>query len=284
MLKVMIFIDGSWLCRTRGYLSSRVADSKLVIDYGKLPHVLVGLLGKQMGVSSLDLVRTYFFASLPANVDPRDTQYVEDQQDFYDRLTAEFHYEVELFPIDFKGRRYHKDDRDPEDSFIPKEKCVDVALSTSMLYLATVPSAYDTAITVIGDEDYVPVLQRIRQLGKRVVVVSVHESCADAYDPFKNPTDSRRVRDVDTIFLDEIIPDVLCGGPYRSIKCESDLHEGNPWVLTSERMLSGGPYYCPKCRKAFNHCQPRKEIEQVTIVGNPTKEASLRCAPAIVPV
>jgi uncharacterized LabA/DUF88 family protein len=49
------------------------------------------------------------------------------------------------------------------------EKAVDVKLAVDLLHLA---SNYDVAIIVSGDGDYVPVVQAIKDLGKRVVNVS----------------------------------------------------------------------------------------------------------------
>lgn len=170
----------------REILRKYIKDPNLTIDYGKLPHILAKRLGEQLGASDVDLVRTYFFASIPRNVDPKDTREVEAQQDFYDMLHEEFHYETYVLDIDFKGRRLHRRDRDPMDPFVPQEKGVDIALASSMLYYAAIPYAYDAAIAVIGDQDYVPVLQYVRRLGKRIMIASVHGSCAEAYDPSRD--------------------------------------------------------------------------------------------------
>ena len=37
---------------------------------------------------------------------------------------------------------------------------MDVALATSLLYYATIPDAYDLAVVVIGDRDYIPATAR----------------------------------------------------------------------------------------------------------------------------
>jgi len=83
MLKAMVFIDGSWLYRARETLRKKIGDPKLTIDYAKLPQILAERLGEQLGASEVDLVRTYFFASIPDNVAPEDINEVEEQQDFY---------------------------------------------------------------------------------------------------------------------------------------------------------------------------------------------------------
>lgn len=276
MLKVMVFIDGSWLSRCRGDLSKKIADSKLIIDFGKLAHVINNQVNTELATTTAELIRTYFFASLPVNVDPKDAQLVEDQRNFYNTLRRDFYYEVEIFPLDLKGRRYHSYDRDSDDYFVPKEKCVDIALATSMLHLATLPYAYDVAIPIIGDRDYVPVLQKVRQLGKRIMIISVHQNCADAYDPLKDPTDSLGVRDFPTLYLDSdnILPHILRGPSRRKVKCESFLHEGDSCIWTAEQVEHGVPYYCPRCRRAYNHRRPSRAPEGLIPVASIIEHAA----------
>jgi len=199
----MIFIDGTWLDHERKILEEKFQFQSLEI-YRNLAHILVKKLKDHLQISEVDLVRVNFFASIPTNVDPRDEEEIEKQRKFYEILRKDFGYEVELYDVDFKGRRLRKVDRDPLDPFIPEEKCVDVGLSVSMVYYATI-NAYDVAIVVIGDQDYVPALQFVRRLGKRVMIASVHGSCAYVYDPVRDPDDIKRVRDINTVFLDEII-------------------------------------------------------------------------------
>jgi len=262
MFKVMVFIDGSWLYQVRKILERKLPPGEgLEIDYGKLPRVLAEKFREQLRIPEVDLVRTYFFASIPKNYDPRDKREVEAQQDFYDLLKEEFHYETEIFEIDFKGRRLHVKDREPGDTFVPKEKCVDIALSSAMLYYAALPYAYDGAIAVIGDRDFVPVLQHVRRLGKRVMIASVHGSCSPVYDPRKEPTDPERVRDVDTVFLDEIIPEIIVEIPLQEVECQSPLHEGDRKVLVRARLRKNRPFYCPKCREKYRRMKEEIEID-----------------------
>lgn len=59
-----------------------------------------------------------------------------------------------------------------------KEKCVDIALASEMLYYATLPNAYDIAVLVSGDFDFMPALLKVRQQGKRVAVCATRKSCS----------------------------------------------------------------------------------------------------------
>ena len=47
------------------------------------------------------------------------------------------------------------------------EKGIDASLSTDLLWYAF-QNAYDTAILVTGDADFIPPIQRVRLLGKRI--------------------------------------------------------------------------------------------------------------------
>jgi uncharacterized LabA/DUF88 family protein len=170
MIKIMIFIDGTWLYSNTYKLSEAYGDPNFHVDFGKLPRVLKQEVSEQVGEVEVDVVRTYLFGSCPANYDLRDEEMVVRRKDFFEILREEYHYEVEIFPIDFKNRRLRKADRRTDDSFEPREKCVDIALASSMLYYAAIPNAYDIAIAVIGDSDFTPMLQSVRRLGKRVAI------------------------------------------------------------------------------------------------------------------
>ncbi len=82
-------------------------------------------------------------------------------------------------------------------TFEPKEKCVDIALATSMLFSAAMPNAYDVAVAVLGDQDFKPVLQSVRRLGKRVAIASIQGTCAE---DLQDPRDEARVRDFKLIW------------------------------------------------------------------------------------
>lgn len=83
-----------------------------------------------------------------------------------------------------------------------QEKCVDISLAVEMLYLSTV-DAFDIAIIVSGDKDFVPALEKVRLLSKKVAICSMRNSC--------NTDLSRsdaRIRDFDMIWLDDYIKEL----------------------------------------------------------------------------
>jgi len=71
------------------------------------------------------------------------------------------------------------------------EKCVDIKLAVEMLHYATVPDAYDIAVVVTGDKDFMPALKRTRQKGKRVALASMMPGCNRALLDVKNRVKDR---------------------------------------------------------------------------------------------
>lgn len=256
MAKIMVFIDGSWLYNNLHALS-KIYGENYKLDYGKLPAVLGGIIADRLGRKDVDIVRTYLFGSIPKNYDLQDDYHVKNQKEFYDLLKEEYHYEVEIYPIEYLKRRLRKYDRDPNDKFTPKEKCVDIALATSMLYFAAIPYAYDIAVAVIGDRDFIPMLQHVRRLGKRVAIASIRESCAREYS---DPKDVHRLKDFDIIWLGDHLGDLELKLERRRVECQSPFHVGAKIVYTSDLIRKGQKYYCDEC-KAKNR---RHREEQAT--------------------
>src|SRR4051794_37569256 len=134
MAKVMVFVDGTWLYKCLEGLArtQKPVGSVPQPTYGELFELLIQKLRKEVDVD-LDHVRTYFFASCPTNCDPLDKSEEEKRRGFFTDLRIKYQIETEIYAIDFKTRRLRRQDRSPTDTFEPKEKCVDVALATSMV-------------------------------------------------------------------------------------------------------------------------------------------------------
>lgn len=249
MIKVMVFVDGTWLYSNLRHLARETGapNGGFYIDYGLLPHALIAELRSRDGLPELDLVRTHLFGSYPVNHDPVDDDRAQRRKDFFALLREDYHYEVEAFPIDYQRRRILHDDRG-DDDFVPREKCVDIALASSMLYNAFIPGGYDLAIAVIGDKDYYPVFQRIRALGKRVVIASIRQSCAKLY---ADRADEKGLKDFHVLWLNEMTEKIEWRPEEVLVECKSPLHEGDRMVLTTIRLREGQPFFCDTCRARF---------------------------------
>ncbi len=207
--RAMVFIDGTWLSVT----ANRIADQHGLqgrtggpLDFGMLPRSCVAEVVAQMEPgTSLDVVRTHYFSSIATNYDAADHDAVQRRSDFFDALRRQHRYEVYRFETDYRGNRVRRSLRPDEVSYEPREKAVDVGLATSLLEMAAL-SAYDIAIIVCGDRDFVPALQAVRRLGKRVAIVSARGSCPRE---FSDPNDPLRLRDFNTLWLDDLWPQLV---------------------------------------------------------------------------
>jgi hypothetical protein len=216
----MVFIDGTWLAVT----TNRLADQHGVLgrtggplDFGALPRVCAQAIASQMALSSgIDVVRTHYFGSIATNYDLQDQDAVQRRSEFFDSLRRHHRYEVFRYETDYRGHRVR---RTPgEEGYTPPEKAVDVGLATSLLEMAAV-SAYDIAIVVCGDRDFVPALQAVRRLGKRVAVVSARGSCARE---LSDPNDPVRIRDFEVLWLDQLWAQVVSPAARPSPRAVAD--------------------------------------------------------------
>ncbi len=248
MLKIMLFIDGTWLYSNTPKLADAYGKGDFQVDFGLLPKVLAEEVSRQLGGVETHVVRTYLFGSYATNYDLRDDDVVQRRLDFFSLLKEEYHYELETFPVNFKGRRLRSVDRDPRDSFEPKEKCVDIALATAMLYYAAIPYVYDIAIAVVGDQDFKPVLQHVRRLGKRVAIASIQGSCAP---DFADPRDESRVKDFDIIWLDHLLHRLELKYERHQLECQAPTHMGERRVWTTFHPRKNQKFFCDACRTEF---------------------------------
>ena len=69
----------------------------------------------------------------------------------------------DLWKLGFEPKVFHKPDKNV------KSKGVDITLSTDMLSHAS-HGNYDTAMLVAGDGDYVPLVDEVKRIGRRVVI------------------------------------------------------------------------------------------------------------------
>jgi uncharacterized LabA/DUF88 family protein len=267
MIKVMLFIDGSWLYRNTPKLAKRYGRSDYRIDYGKLPAVLAEELAILMNLpaTEIHLVRSNLFASIPVNYHADDEDLVEKQRDFYEILREEYHYETEIYDINFSGGPV-KSQEDVVRVIRPEEKCVDVALASSLLSYAAIPGTYDIAMAVIGDRDYVPAFRHVRQLGKRVAIASIQGSCAKEY---LDPADKERVRDFDVIFLGNYLNRFEFKYEPRQVRCESEFHIGNRTVWTTYRPRKGRPFFCDECMAKYT--EQRKDTPRPVSTYRPAE-------------
>ena len=171
-LKANLFVDGTWLYYS---LNTRNPDrcpiikkfgkgwqNNYKVDWQALPKLICSQMEEQRYSKTsftgserpIEIARIMVFTSAKRETDPNSIR----MRMFRDMSNA--NYDVHMMETVGQG-----------------EKCVDIQLAVEMLHYATVPNAYDVAILLSGDKDFVPALVRTRQKGKQVCVSSMRAGC-----------------------------------------------------------------------------------------------------------
>jgi uncharacterized LabA/DUF88 family protein len=116
-----------------------------------------------------EIWQTYFFASEADPPLPAETS-------FYQFLKERLRWEVNLYKL---GKKTISCDKCNHTHTLPAEKGVDVGLAIKMLMLGF-NQAYDTAILVAGDRDYLEAVQFVKGLGRRVEIIAWRDGLSDA--------------------------------------------------------------------------------------------------------
>lgn len=164
--RVAIFIDGSNFYHG---LKNHIGNTK--VDFAKFSKLLCGDRG---------LIRTYYY-NAPVNQEAFPDTY-KDQQRFFDSLKTVPYFELKLGRLEKRTIKANRQelieifgekiakliiDKWGETIVTYVEKGVDIDLATDMLRLAY-NNAYDTAIIVTGDGDFVSAVKGVKDMGKHV--------------------------------------------------------------------------------------------------------------------
>lgn len=229
-LKAMIFIDGSWLYKSRQVLFDTLdAESGFEIDYKRIPDIIAQELAESLGLN-VDMVRTNYFGTIPVN---KQGYNPVKQRSFYEFLSIQCGYDVDITEIDFR--------KEPEAH--PDEKWVNVGLSVSMMHYAMQPGAFDVAVLVGGDPDYVPLLRKIRLMGKRVFLVAMNPMQSKA---ISSPTllTTPGVFDFPPLYMDEHAEVFRLNREEQNRVCKKcGAEELTTWA--------GLDFYCSQCRSEY---------------------------------
>lgn len=142
--RIMIFIDGP-------NLYNMLRKLGIKIDYFKLVKELA---------RGRTLIRTYMYITY----NPENEDDVKKMESFARTLEEGSNFRIMRIP---KHRRYVEEEG--KHKVIWVEKGADVALVTDMLVLAF-NDAYDTAVLVSGDTDFVRAIEAVQARGKKVEV------------------------------------------------------------------------------------------------------------------
>ncbi len=166
-ITLLVFIDGTWLYYSiveeiRTPIRKKFGNDwydKYFIDWKKIPQIIASNLKQQLFLQSnilkpIDVVRTSVFTSSRPKTDSlgkRASMFSDLKQCNFD-----MHHFVTSGHV---------------------EKCVDISLAVEMVYMSAIPDAFDIAVIITGDKDFIPALQKVRQRGKRTAICSIRNSC-----------------------------------------------------------------------------------------------------------
>jgi uncharacterized LabA/DUF88 family protein len=153
--KTIVFIDDSNVFHGQ-------RDAGWRIDWGKFD--------KWMETQG-QIWQTYFFASRHEPPKP-------EEENFFEFITERLRWELTTYEL---GRRTIRCANCGREEVVPTEKGVDVGLAIKMLSLG-IARAYETAILVAGDRDYVETVREVKALGLRVEVMAWRNSLSDDLD------------------------------------------------------------------------------------------------------
>lgn len=186
-LRVMVFVDGSWLYysfhgrRPNCPVQQRYGDGWAFsnsVAFDRLPylisqHIHQQLLRRYGTRRFVEITRTMVFTSYRADTHRRSLR----MSMFRQMAAAGFEVHVRT-------------------TTGLQEKCIDISLAVEMMHYASIPGAYDIAVLISGDKDFIPAMSRIRQKGKSVALCSMRNCCSrDLLDP------NAHVRDFEPIWL-----------------------------------------------------------------------------------
>jgi NYN domain/SAP domain len=206
-LKAMLFIDGTWLYYSiherRDHLCpiikkyGRGWQRQYYFDWKALPRIIcTALLEDDVGwaVQSrpVEIARVSVFTSYKKDTSPASYRFQMYQE------MSNANYDIHMLETVGKS-----------------EKCVDINIAVEMLHYATVPNAYDVALLLTGDKDFMPAMIRTRQKGRKVGLVSMRAGCNRAL--CESPTDSNNhiehgnpnIRDYDVVWIEDYLDELI---------------------------------------------------------------------------
>ncbi len=225
-VKAMVFMDGSWFYQSRQTLFSCAEEEGFEIDYRRMIKLIASTLDAALDLE-IDVVRTCYFGSLPMN---KLGYNPAKQRVFYSFLADQCGFETDISPFDFRQEAGFGDDRN-----------VGVSLAVRAMRYAAIPGTFDIAVVIGGSAEYKSLLRALRSLGKRTMLVSIHNREGSIVS---SPTllSEPGFLDFPVLYLDEHLPDLRLVRTEQVRVCKQ--------CGASETTTWAGPeFFCSKCRE-----------------------------------
>lgn len=225
-LKAMMFIDGSWLYKSRSTVFAKLGEENFEVDYARLPRLLCEELANAID-EDVSLVRTLYFGTIPSS---RSSFNTGKQRAFYEFLECSCHYETDIHEVEIGYGENFAD-----------EAWISMSLASSMLYYAAIPATYDVAIVVSDNLVYAPALHAVRLLGKRIQIVSLRTAEGSESSASGSLVGKSRVMDFAPIYLDDHAAEMKLVRELRTRVCKQCGRE-------EETTWAGTEFFCSDCR------------------------------------
>jgi len=193
MQRIMVFIDFENFNISLMTYYNNMGEQSPRVDYKKMPHELI----KKLPTSGY-VVKTVLCAPKPDDF----LMAIESRKRMYNWINGLKN--IEYFTV-IEGEHvarpitgYTKEQMKPDtpSSFYVVEKGTDINMTTEIVSKAFL-NAYDTAVIVSGDSDYIPVLKILGTVGKNSVMVGVKGQNLTKLKPYVD-----QVIILDNVFFD----------------------------------------------------------------------------------
>jgi uncharacterized LabA/DUF88 family protein len=155
--RVMFFIDGGYLrklCRDYGGHDR--------IDFTKLANVLQRMYSTIPRYPfRLNLIRIYYYDAI---VDAKEPEY-GSQREYFESLFGLMWYTVRLGELVKSSKEE------------PRQKGVDILMAVDALTKAY-QNHYDTGMFLMGDRDFIPLIEAVKNAGKKTICVFCDSHCS----------------------------------------------------------------------------------------------------------
>lgn len=153
--RIMVFIDGGYLQKL-----CEKAFGNYDIDIEKFSQSLIDLYhSMDDNPFQPDLIRIYYYDAI---VDGGHIDY-RNQRDFFDKIESARWFTVKLGDLVESSKKGFK------------QKGVDILMAIDALTKAY-EAQYDTAIFVIGDRDFLPLVEAVKGAGRKTIIVCHHDN------------------------------------------------------------------------------------------------------------
>ena len=191
MMKTMVFVDfQNFSINMNKYYTTEKLEKPL-IEYSKLSRMLV----KKVELDNAELMKTFVFGYKPVQELLQLPQYYKTYQWLTNLNKAPYIEVIEGEQVIRKRNKNTEININDPSTYITEEKGTDINIAVNMISKAYT-NAYDIAILVSGDTDYVPVIKQLHNLGKIVILATL---------PNQNISKYKGLYDQQIVISDELL-------------------------------------------------------------------------------